>query len=677
MDTENLTLKVSICTYTYNRASWLKETIASVLQQEGVEWEYLILNNGCTDNGATEAVLDEHRNDPRFRIFSVLKNGDPFEALWLKTKNDFITVLPDDDLLLGTDSLYRRAKMLSENENLGFVFSSVKGHDETDKDLGMLGMGNMASHDIPFGAASFERLFLDCFVPYPSGMYRKELAELSMASHVTSLGCSSDWGFWAAIAERMDQGYLASPTVSLRQHTKQDTHVTGIRQGGFLEAHLKLWEHYAKSGYHPTNSDWSRMLRTAHDLLEMQYPQDEERHRLLGETMYSFLPEGTFKNDPIVHLVMIVKDDDDSNESHIIERCLDSFKPLITGKVIMTFTHKQARNIGTSYVKARQWCLDNSIFFVDSHIIWEDFESARNYVLHDAEIFSERPSYFLIVDADDIFEGSKHCVFNEISNLDFYSFTIPIVCADGRITTQANVIRNIPGAWKYEGVIHETILFHGHPPRAKAINGTQIKTLQDGARSQNQNKWNDDIQTLRMAIEKYPKNSRYKFHLAENLYTSGQFEEAAKVFSNYLENDKISTDLRYVSLLMYGRICKRFPNDRSKAVESLLEAALLAPSRVEALGELAILFSDKGNFAQARIYALACVHANAPKFLTCLEPEWERWKGLAILADCELRLGFFGTAKEYLKILVSRKSDIPEKIFSWAEEMLNKFKATR
>ena len=272
---EEKELKVSVCTVTYNRAEWLQETIDSVLMQKGVEWEYIIIDNGSNHDSGTTEVMSKYVDDPRFKLFYRSENCVDSACKTCKPPaefavGDYITHLPDDDFLVGNDSLLRRAQVLEADSKIGFVFSAVLGHNEEGFSLGLQGMGHVSSEDVMSSAAAFDALFVQCFTPYPSVVYRRECYSRTRAAHVLAMGCAEDWGGWVEISRGYNTAYLASPTVSLRQHPLQDTNVRGFNEGQFHKANMTLWGHYIRLGYRPTDAQWSEMWAITRNLLDRE-----------------------------------------------------------------------------------------------------------------------------------------------------------------------------------------------------------------------------------------------------------------------------------------------------------------------------------------------------------------------------------------------------------------------
>ena len=58
--------KVSVLTSVYNGENYIAECIDSILNQTEADFEYIILNDGSTDQ--TRSILEKY-SDPRLRIF--------------------------------------------------------------------------------------------------------------------------------------------------------------------------------------------------------------------------------------------------------------------------------------------------------------------------------------------------------------------------------------------------------------------------------------------------------------------------------------------------------------------------------------------------------------------------------------------------------------------------------
>ncbi len=89
---------VSIITPTYNRAGYLAETIESVLGQEYPHLEYIVLDDGSTDE--TSAVVEKYRS--RLSFHSRANVGEPRTVNWglSMARGDVVGIVNSDDPIL-------------------------------------------------------------------------------------------------------------------------------------------------------------------------------------------------------------------------------------------------------------------------------------------------------------------------------------------------------------------------------------------------------------------------------------------------------------------------------------------------------------------------------------------------------------------------------------------------
>ena len=89
-------MKISIITVSYNSVGTIEETIKSVISQQGVDLEYIVIDGGSTDG--TLGVIDKYRD----RITSVVSEADEgiYDAMnkgILMAKGHVIGLLNSDD----------------------------------------------------------------------------------------------------------------------------------------------------------------------------------------------------------------------------------------------------------------------------------------------------------------------------------------------------------------------------------------------------------------------------------------------------------------------------------------------------------------------------------------------------------------------------------------------------
>ena len=115
--------KVSVLMGTYNRPDYLKEAVASVINQTFQDWELLVMNDGGVDVGN---IIEEYQ-DPRIFYFQDDINRGLSTRLnfGLKQANGkYIAYLGDDDKYY-SNHLDVLSKILDQNTDIGVAYSDL------------------------------------------------------------------------------------------------------------------------------------------------------------------------------------------------------------------------------------------------------------------------------------------------------------------------------------------------------------------------------------------------------------------------------------------------------------------------------------------------------------------------------------------------------------------------
>jgi glycosyltransferase involved in cell wall biosynthesis len=121
---------ISVIMATFNHADYVRQSIASVLSQRGVELEFLIADDGSTDN--TREVV-ESVVDPRIRFFPSRENRGACAVtneLIARSKGQFIALINSDDYWCDDDKLVYQLQILLENPQLGATFGRARFIDK-------------------------------------------------------------------------------------------------------------------------------------------------------------------------------------------------------------------------------------------------------------------------------------------------------------------------------------------------------------------------------------------------------------------------------------------------------------------------------------------------------------------------------------------------------------------
>ncbi len=300
-----------------------------------------------------------------------------------------------------------------------------------------------------------------------------------------------------------------------------------------------------------------------------------------------------------VCLNMIVKD-----ESPIIERCLNSVKPLIDYWVIV-----DTGSTDGTQEKIRQ-CMRGVPGELHERR-WVDFAHNRNEALGFAQ---RKGDYVLFLDADEqlVFaEGFQKPVLDK----DFY-----LVISDnqgfryGRIQLVNN---DLP--WVWEGCVHECIesLYAG-PKTSAVLAGVTNVISWDGNRSRDPDKYRKDAVLLERALLKNPGHKRTLFYLARSYQDAGQPEKALQRYEQRAAMSPWDPEVHW-SLYQVGVLNEQLGRPREVVVASYQRAYQSLPSRAEPLFRLASYYNQLGDFFSAYLVAQHALAIPMPREAMFLE----------------------------------------------------------
>lgn len=285
-----------------------------------------------------------------------------------------------------------------------------------------------------------------------------------------------------------------------------------------------------------------------------------------------------------IGLCMIVK-----NESKIIERCLDSVKPIIDYvSIVDTGSTDDTIKIINS------WLVKNDISGQVVSEIWKNFAYNRSFAL--VKLREQKDiDYALMIDADEILKYDEGIDFNKTKQsltCDLYN----INCKLGNIEYARTSITKNDMPYYYKGVVHEFLECSETIKTRDTIKGVCNIPLQDSARNQNIEKYQHDTALLEEALksEKDPfLISRYTFYLAQSYRDSLEKEKSIYWYNQRAKQGFWNQEI-YISLYQVAKIKEELEYPEDDIVQSYLRAHEICPERIEALHG-AISFCRKHN----------------------------------------------------------------------------------
>ncbi|MEO7101643.1 MAG: glycosyltransferase family 2 protein [Luteolibacter sp.] len=175
-------MKFSIITPSLNQGSFIQECIESVLRQEGIEIEHIIV-----DAGSTDQTLEVIGHYPHLQWSSEPDEGmsDGINKGFRKATGDWIMWLNCDDYLL-PGALSKVAEYIRKHPDADVVHGDCIYVKEDKTPI-------RRKYDTPVDEWDF--LFVGCCIPSTSTIYRREIID---AGHLLDVGYRNcmDWEYY-------------------------------------------------------------------------------------------------------------------------------------------------------------------------------------------------------------------------------------------------------------------------------------------------------------------------------------------------------------------------------------------------------------------------------------------------------------------------------------------------
>ena len=270
------------------------------------------------------------------------------------------------------------------------------------------------------------------------------------------------------------------------------------------------------------------------------------------------------------------------NEKDVIERCLNSVKPIIDCWVIVD----TGSTDGTQEIIKK--CMKD--FPGDLYERpWKNFGHNRNEALDFART---KADYVLIMDADDMLQYEQGFFLPELSH-DAYQFQISY----GSTTYYRPQLINMKKPWAWQGVLHECLICPGQYSVEK-LGGVTYVVSREGARSKDPEKFKKDAAVLEAALKDEPNNARYIFYLAQSYRDAGELEKSLTWYKKRIEIGGWEEEV-YFSLYQVARLEEILKRPLDDVIASYYKAYRFRPHRPEAAYHLASIFREHGQYALA------------------------------------------------------------------------------
>lgn len=245
-----MSVGVSVVMPAYNVGAYIEAAIASVLAQDGVTLELIVVNDGSTDDTA-----DRIRGiaDPRLRLLEQPNSGRPSIARnrgIREARYPFLAFLDGDDVYL-PGRLRKAMGVFEARPELDLVFHDVKRMDAdgTIRPGSYLQEHGFLAQAAPYLEAAGPRLHLGSarFAAYVSAFFspflmcamllRRSLLDAETVWFREDMRCGEDIDLWFRLTPRARVAYLDEPLSTYRYRPDSTTRDARGYLRGTLEAH--------------------------------------------------------------------------------------------------------------------------------------------------------------------------------------------------------------------------------------------------------------------------------------------------------------------------------------------------------------------------------------------------------------------------------------------------------
>lgn len=214
MTVDNIVPEVSVLMPVHNGAKYLAEAIKSILRQNFIDFELLIIDDGSTDE--IEKVIGQFsdsrivfvRNSENVGVASTLNRGIDL------ARGRFIARMDSDDISMPY-RLQKQVEFLGQHPQVAVVGSWVEifGSNGTWKEH------RPCKPEVVKASLIFDTPFF-----HPSVMLRKEILQQHCLRYDPSFSCSEDYELWTRVVRHGDLDNIPEVLVRMRHHEESVTH---------------------------------------------------------------------------------------------------------------------------------------------------------------------------------------------------------------------------------------------------------------------------------------------------------------------------------------------------------------------------------------------------------------------------------------------------------------------
>ena len=205
---------VTVLTPAFNRASFITETVESVLNQTYGNIEYIVVDDGSTDG--TFEIIQQYSTAGKLTLLTHENHSNRGQSAALNlgleaAKGTYVTILDSDDVL-HPEKVSRQVEFLENNPDVGMVYGQAMAISEDGRELFPIPGDDHVELGDP------NHLLLDCYMALPGGaMVRKSVFDRA-GYFEEGFRASQDHDMVVRIAEAAPFAFMKGTVFYYRKH---------------------------------------------------------------------------------------------------------------------------------------------------------------------------------------------------------------------------------------------------------------------------------------------------------------------------------------------------------------------------------------------------------------------------------------------------------------------------
>jgi glycosyltransferase involved in cell wall biosynthesis len=299
---------------------------------------------------------------------------------------------------------------------------------------------------------------------------------------------------------------------------------------------------------------------------------------------------------PTLAISQIVK-----NESHVIERMLNSIKSIIDCGVFV-----DTGSTDNTIEIIKKWGEANNIPMYIYERPFDNFENSRNYAM---EMVKGKADYAFWLDADEVLEIKPNFSKSNL-NKDLYMFNTYI----GAMKYTRNECWNTKKPFRWYGPVHEFIVCDDKNITSGLMDGLSVNVFMDGGswKSNIADKYKKHAAILEDYIDNKDRNPRWIFYTAQSYHDSAvldnkdenqeRLRRALKYYRERVSRIDGYEEERFYSQYRIGVVMRNLEMPWQDAHAELLKAYAMDPLRAEPIKAIADYYLMIGEWNLAYLY---------------------------------------------------------------------------